>query len=998
MTKFLELVAQDLRHKGRSKNDFSNITVVFPSKRASLFFNEYLVQQHETVWAPQYTTIAELFASLSDKQEADTIESVFRLYDIYKSALGLENIESIDQFYGWGERILSDFDDIDKNMAAAEDVFRKTADLTAMKTRPEDLNEDYQEAVKLFFSRYVTAKKEEEGQRTKVQEKFSSLWHHLYEMYVQLNKDLAKEGKAYQGALYRDVVEHIKKGEVDMGGDHLYAFVGFNVLDKAEEYLFKSLQGKGKALFYWDYDLFYTDLDEKKSALNSRHEAGVFVAENVRRFGNRIGGEAFQQDWDKGKEIEVVECPGENAQVYSMSHFLKDTIHKEVKERETAVVLCNENMLEPILYAIPEGIEEVNITKGYPMAHTLAYKEVETYFQTLKVKGDTAHSLSFWMEKLKEIDDDIVGKVAQKKEAEEAEAGKESFITTHQRILNEESYFMAHTLVTRLSRTLEGLEKRKQGQDILLSTFRRLVLQLLRKQTIPLKGEPAQGLQIMGLLETRNLDFEHVILLSTNEGVLPQRESDNSFIPYPVRGYFNLTLPWKKTAVYAYYFYRLLQRAKKITLCYNGQDYDQSPFEPSRFILQLAEQLPGLLKYAGLGEKLVPKQLKPFKRVQLKSPLGLVTKNICGSEKQKEEWREAEKQKRAGKGKMGENKGENKVMARFYPTRINNYIDCPLKYLLTGYYDYEVPQEEGVYDQRRFGTYCHNIAELLVKELYGKGGKNKEGEGKMGNWESIKSAMAYLNEHEDRLFDAALEELNKGEKHPLQRDYIIDNIAKRFIVNLMKEDMKMKERNLVFKGAEMGKYMRLDVSDCLKGCPEYFGKVNDKVEIEVGGFIDRLDECEEKEGTGRYVRVVDYKTGLPKKEARNLEEVFDREMKKRPHYYFQTLLYSCAIANECTQQEVRPALLYFISAGKEDYDPELVFKDNKQTEPLRVKKDNELYNMFMQMLREKVIEPLLTNREFEANPGEDNAHCEWCPMNEFCAPEVNEELKEELNK
>ena len=342
MKSFLEQVAIELYN--RLKGNFAHTAVIFPNKRASLFFNEYLVKQTDKpIWSPTYLSISELFQSMTKLKLCDRIELVCTLYNSYLKITG--STESLDDFYFWGELLISDFDDVDKNKVDAKRLFSNLEDLQQMATDASYLNEEQIEAINKFIKNYNPQRQSE------LKQKFKSIWESLGAIYDDFRSTLYEKDFAYEGMLYRDVIEKFKPEQLPY---QTYVFVGFNVLNKVEHELFEKVQSAGKALFFWDYDSFY--LSEKP---NNQHEAGRFLRSNLKDFPNAISDEFFHTLAEE-KDITYIETSTDHAQTAYLSEWLKENITE--KEKETAVVLCDEIMLQPVLYALPNNIKHVNVT------------------------------------------------------------------------------------------------------------------------------------------------------------------------------------------------------------------------------------------------------------------------------------------------------------------------------------------------------------------------------------------------------------------------------------------------------------------------------------------------------------------------------------------------------------------------------------------------------------------------------------------------------------
>ena len=360
MKTFLQLVAQDLHSK--IGNDLSRVAIVFPNKRASLFFNEHLASQSDhPIWSPAYVSISELFQQLSDQKLGDPIRLVCELYKIFREETKSE--ESLDDFYFWGELLISDFDDVDKNLVDADKLFTNLQDLKNIMDDFDFLDKEQEDAIRQFFQNFSIEK------HTKLKEKFISLWDKLGDIYRSYRSQLASLGIAYEGMLYRNVIEALDTNALRYDK---YVFVGFNVLNKVETRFFSLLQEAGKALFYWDYDLFYTRLPQQ------RHEAGEFILRNLEKFPNELPETVFDC-LRHPKKVRFISSPTENAQARYLPEWVRDTLlnkdlqEKPCEEKENAVVLCNESLLLPVLHSIPSEVKSVNITMGFPLAQTPVY-------------------------------------------------------------------------------------------------------------------------------------------------------------------------------------------------------------------------------------------------------------------------------------------------------------------------------------------------------------------------------------------------------------------------------------------------------------------------------------------------------------------------------------------------------------------------------------------------------------------------------------------------
>lgn len=671
METFLKQVAHDLYKK--TEGDFTKVAIVFPNKRASLFFNEYLAQESDRpIWSPTYVSISELFRQSSDLTIADPIKLVCDLYKVFQKATGSK--ETLDDFYFWGEMLIADFDDADKNMADTKALFSNLKDLNELMDNYDFLEEGQKEALSQFFHNFSI------DQVTELKQRFISLWDVLGDIYTEYKTLLESQSVAYEGMLYRQVIEQL---DVETLPYNKYIFVGFNVLNKVEHTLFKKLNEAGKALFYWDYDTFYLN--------KIPHEAGEFIRRNLRDFPSELPVSCFD-NLSQPKDITFIESPTENGQVRYLPQWIRENLTPE--EKETAVVLCNEALLQPVLHSLPDNVKHINITMGFPLSQTPAYSFVNAlmelhtsgynpnngrylFAEVISVlKHPYTRQLSPEAEKLEQIltrDNRFYPLPSELKQDEVlellftprrnnldlccmlSEALKEVAVIYQQQAashsdafdqLYRESLFKTYTLVNRFHTLIESKELNVQA-----GTFQRLLTRVMSSSSIPFHGEPAIGMQVMGVLETRNLDFRHLILLSVNEGQLPKAGGDSSFIPYNLRKAFGMTTIDHKIAVYAYYFYRLLQRAEKVTLVYNTATDGINRGELSRFMLQF------LIEW---GHPIQRKQLEAEQSPQGSTPI-TIEKTSDIMERMK---------------KVFDLQSNPKAIIS--PSALNCYLDCPL--------------------------------------------------------------------------------------------------------------------------------------------------------------------------------------------------------------------------------------------------------------------------------------------------------------------------------
>jgi len=951
METFLKLVASDLyRRKG---NNLARTAIVFPNKRAGLFFNEYLAQQSDKpIWTPAYISISELFRSLSSWETGDSVKLICELYKVFREHTHSQ--ETLDDFYFWGELLLADIDDADKNLVDTHRLFTNLKDLRALMDDYTFMNKEQEEAIQQFFHNFSIEK------RTVLKEKFISIWDTLGSIYQGFRQRLMEQGIAYEGMMYRNAVENL---DTDALPYDTYVFVGFNVLNKVERELFHQLNKAGKALFYWDYDEFY--LSKK------HHEAGEFIKRNLKEFPSSLPASAFQgmNTLNTPKEIRYIASPTENAQARYLPQWIRKNLTEN--EKETAVVLCNEGLLQPVLHSLPENVKHVNITMGFPLSQTPIYSFLNALID-LQIQGYNAQNGRFnypqVMAVLKHPYTRQLTGNALKLEKEltknnrfyplPSELQTDEYLehlftpTTSNKALTHylseatlqvatiykknkkddafeqlyrESVFKAFITFNRFNTLIE-----EGDLDVHPETYRRLLVKVLTSTNIPFHGEPAIGMQVMGVLETRNLDFRHIVMLSVNEGQLPKNGGDSSFIPYNLRKAFGMTTIDHKIAVYAYYFYRLLQRAEKVTLMYNNSSDGLNRGEWSRFMLQF------------LVESSHSITLQTLEAGQ--SPLGSTTIRIPKTGRVLERMHQV--------FDLDFNK-----RAMFSPSALNCYLDCKLRFYFKYIAGLEAPEEVSAeIDSATFGDIFHRTAETIYKDMTQHGNViSKE------DIEKLLKDNVRLENYVDNAFKELFFHIPADEKPQYNGIQLINSaVILRYIKQLLTHDLKYAP--FTFVGSEKSVTERITIHT-----------PTGDFQSRIGGYIDRLD-C--KDGI---LRIVDYKTGGKADTPPNVKSLFIPD-KKRSNYVFQTFLYA-AIMSQKQDMKIAPSLLFINRAASEDYSPVIQFKEPRKS-PVSVTDFSEYEDEFremLQMLLDEIFHP-----EMDFTQTEIEEKCAYCDFKAFC--------------
>ena len=939
---FLEYVAEDII--GKYGTDLSRIAVVFPNKRAALFLNEHLARiAGQPVWSPAYITISDLFRQHTDLKPADPIKLICDIHKSFTKCTGID--ETLDHFYGWGQLLLADFDDIDKNMADADSIFCNLKDIHELDDISY-LDDEQKEMLKRFFANFS------DDIESELKKRFLSLWSHFGDIYHDYNRRLTEQGIGYEGAIYRKVASeetlHLKYDK--------YLFVGFNLIQKVERVLFSRLMKEGKAKFYWDFDEYYMPTARAQQSASVPNNTASFAA-YLTDFPNELDNtdRDIYANMRRPKRIRFISSPTENAQARFASNWLLENDRYKAG-RKTAVVMCDESILLPIMHSLPPEADKVNITSGFPLAmtpvaslvmllfdlYTLGLRKKGTAFNPHYLKKLMAHPYARHLQEvhLKEMHSKGVhlSQVHQEESAallqHIATLVKQVGIATKQEgdALTQESVFRMFTILNRLAALADS-------GDLLVdnTTLRRLVSQLVGAASIPFHGEPVIGVQIMGVLETRNIDFDNVLLLSCNEGNMPKGVNDSSFIPYSIRKAHGLTTIDNKVAIYSYYFHRLLQRAGDITIAYNNSTDNGHTGEMSRFMLQLLVESGQKIDHYSLTAKNQPTPLMP----------------------------KAIEKDEAALSKLEE-------MSLLSPSAINTYIRCKLAF----YYQYiahikEPDSDPETIDNRMFGNIFHRAAYLIYKDI-------------TDHSPVIEKAhiQAYLSNRKllasvvDRAFEEEECKTNNG-LQIINREVIIEYITK-----LLKIDQQLCPFSILAMEEEAKVYTQLSFTIPLGGALVSSAPTK-QYNLTIGGIIDRLDAITDKQTGKRRIRVVDYKTGnKPSSAIKSIEEVFDPKniASKHSNYFLQAILYSLIVSRSkewnAANDPVSPALLFIKQAATNDYDPTLCI-DKHPISDVTVYEEE-----FLTKLKETVADMYSPDAAF--TPTDDRKKCELCPYRMLC--------------
>lgn len=953
MHRFLESCASYIYEKHH--NDLQNICLVFPNRRSGVFFTAYLQKLlKKPVLGPEITTINELLLSLSDLRVPDHLWLISYMYDIYRKKTGTH--ESFDDFYFWGEMLLADFDDTDKYMVDARDMFRNLAELKEIEQGFDYLTDAQKKALMQFWG---SVKNWEQRSH---QKDFLSFWDSLHRVYEEFRLGLTKLGLGYGGMVIRDGVEQLDITSSKLTADK-YFIIGLNVLNACEKKVFMWLKEQGRAEFFWDYDLYYHE--------NPINDAGRFLRENVLLFPPPADFSLDNRSFSESKNIEIFSVPSSYGQSQVIPIFFDEKKLEEIRKYDdVAIVLADESLLFPVLGAIPAAAGKVNVTMGFPMKHSSLMGLISLLRSLLQnTRIDSGNHARFYYRPVFDIlKHQLLSRVEPEKvrlQMQKWSAGNNiylgaeelGFSSLHEaifslpqdisgypdyflRILNRLYHSFAEGDANQMTRELifhlyEAIEKLKRvmtdpdiPESVIMSPsiFFRLLNQYLGQVSVPFEGEPLAGIQVMGILETRCLDFENIIIIGLNEETWPRAFTAPSLIPYNIRKAFGLPGIDDQDAMYSYYFYRLIQRAENITAAWNTIREGTSGGELSRYAFQLMLHSPHDVKSRSLD---YPFSGKPLSTVTV--PSGKEISQLL----------------------LNRNKGGRALS----PSAIIQFLTCRLKFYFKYVLQLEEPDEiSEEIDRRTFGNLFHKAVENLYQPLVGKMiDKN--------TFTDLAKDKVALESAIRRAFATEYFKIGESGAGSIELDgkaLLIFSTLRTYLRNMVEADSE--NAPLYIFSLESSFYHVLPV--------EIDGVVRD---IKIGGKIDRLDQ------SNGVVRIIDYKTGSLNPydlSCKTLGEVFIPEKKNIKKEILQALVYGYILKSDVYHHEDIGATIYAIlKLQDESFNPVIRIA----TKPLRM---NEVWGETGDYLRSIVRDIYSADTVFDQT--EFTERCEYCPYKGIC--------------
>jgi hypothetical protein len=939
MKTFLSEIADTLRDQ---RSSWENLTVIFPNRRAALYFRKELAKGLSSPeWSPAIFTIEEFIEQFSPLHETDKLSLVIRLFKAFQKVTGSQ--ETIDQFYYWGEMLLRDFDELDKNLVNAEMLFRDLRNQKELDAYFDYLTEEQKKYLLDFWQTLDPATSENK-------KAFLEIWERLYPVYQEFKKHLRQDQLAYSGMIHREVadsIDSIFNERINLLKDNTIIFAGFNALTNAEERIISWLVKNRGAKVFWDEDEFYVG--------TSHREAGTFFRQYR---AHPVLGATFSSSLPnnlrKEKKINLIGVSQKAGQPKLLSQQLEETIQSLGNDSEwaskTVIVLPDESLLTSVLYSLPEPLKAINVSMGYSLVNTPYYSLIDFLFELHRHKRkDEFHfrnvlailnhpyikpyqkSRTQLIQKLI-VDKNLIhvrpslfidkGKLLEKIFIP---TNAETFITylleiiellansSEDKILETEFAFHFHQMLSRIQEVAPEITD--------LQMLQRLFRQMARSEKVPFKGEPLRGIQIMGVLETRNLDFENVFILSLNEGLWPASARQGSYIPYNIRKAYGLPTAQHQDAMYAYLFYRLLQRASRIDLYYNTEPDLIGTGEMSRYLYQIMYETAWKYNHKILYNKIELKSTLPITIEKRADVLERLTKYLS---------------------------------KELTPSTLNSYIECRLKFYFRHLIGIkEVDEVEEAADARVFGNIFHDVLQAFYAEIKVVNGARKV----------EKVYFSNLDRRLEELIELAFsKQFNHKEGKRVEYEghqLIVKEMVKKMVERVLQLDKSYAPFEIVM--LEEGDF-KTQLTILQQG---------KEISISIGGKIDRVDVKD------NLVRIIDYKTGRDENAFDSIVSLFDRS-EKRNKAVFQAMLYGWVYWKEkaLAYQQLQPGLINRREIFKSSYKYGLVRGKEllADVSPILPEFENHLVQL--------VTELFDPTQPFDQTKVLKN--CEYCSYNAIC--------------
>jgi len=956
---------------------------VFPNKRTAMFFRKYYGElTGKSSWMPDMFTIEAIIKRFTKTTVPDKLTLLFDMYAVAKDVLSnsqnnSDSEYSFDKFYFLGEILLNDLNEIDSYLVDIELLFKNIQNFEEIEASYNFFTDEQKEIIKNFWLSFSAENSSDEKR------KFIDLWEKIPVIFQRFREKLSLTNYGYTGLLYRKMAEQIDNDTLPHQAFQKYIFIGFNALNKSEKKLFAFLQKMNKAEFFWDTDAYY-QFDEKQ-------EAGLFLRENFTLFSQQKY--PVPANFAKAeKNITLIGVPlsvGQAKIIPTLLNNLGLADNTEEVCNNTAVVLADENLLFPVLHAIPTDVEKINITMGYPLKATSLYALLDGYLSMqrfLKISGslkpeyyfkDVLNLLrhpSIW-NKEKEKALSIIEVIEKENlvyvpitEVEKVNSpllnllfepvsltdkgsellnrilnilfalysGKSFENQNGNSPLENEYIYQVYTNVKRIREVLES-KAIAANFDITM----KLLIQILEGITIPFTADALNGLQVMGVMETRGLDFQNVIVLGANEGIFPSSGKAPSFITESFRNAFELPVLKQQDSIFAYLFYRILQRAKNITITYNNVTGNSVKGEISRFVLQILYESGLDIKHLQFKQDFVPSEKKDISIIKDEHVKKSLQRYLLYTKENLYD------------GVLRENK-------EFSASSLSSYMECKLRF----YFQYvaeirNIPSVEEEITPATLGNIIHHCIEEIYNEII------RPKQLKSVTAQDIDDFKTRIDEFINKAF-AHQYKVDDGSFQFKGNQLIIREVVKKHIQNILQVDRR---------------YAPFEISSL-----EGFAKSEITINVEnrsetarLKGFIDRIDKKD------NVFRIVDYKTGSVGKRFPSVEVLFTEAAVKSDYKaVFQTFFYGILAKTKFKNhaQSIYP-VIYDVRAMYDDqFNPNLYRKQGRDEEMVNELNFNDFLNEYEVFLSQLISEIFDVQVPFNQTENTDN--CEYCSFKQIC--------------
>ena len=931
----------------RKYDDFRKLSIIFPNRRAGLYFQKALSKKtKKTTWSPKVQTMEEFVQGFTDiKISDDVADSILLNHYLFKTIQKHQEEESkvsFDNFYFWGQILIKDFDDVDLSLRDESKIFKLIKDQKEIDESFSFLDKENYEKIKSFWTKFFPT-------MSVNQKNFKTTWKILLNVYKDYKRVLLKNKIAYKGLVYKEFLKKISSEVIDSNKEYL--FVGFNILSNSEKKIIKYFIKENSSMAFWDFDKYYYN-DYKQEAGDAFRE---FSDDKIL---NSTFPKYVPDNFNSvNKKISSIGIGSQVGQSKVLGNLLSKKINnKNFDQDKVLILLPDENLLLPVLNSIPDSINKINVTMGLTLSETPLFSLVQLIikihkktfirdFKKCNYYKDVLELIShpYIYQKSSESSDKIISEIRDNKiiyvdhkyliESSEVLntilVEDDSIINILQKASN--FLFNSSTDLGKLDREyiksfLEILDRIKKINIEFksLSNQSKLVNQIFKMIRIPFSGEPLSGLQVMGVLESRNLDFDDVYILSMNEGDFPRKLYNISFIPYNIRKGFQLETLDSMDKVYSYLFYRVIQRAKNITLIYNTNSSFSSKGEKSRYIKQVSSE-----SNYKINDFSVTDKLEIDNKPKLSIPK---SKEII-----------------------------DKLQNRFYnggymsPSAIKDYMDCPLRF----YYRYvanirEVNPISSEILKPDFGKITHKALEILYSDIIK---ANSEGNINKNDFFKLKNGVSGSLE---KVIRAHFKLKKKNQFFMEGNNIILYEIMKDYIKKIISFD----ELYAPFEIIDLE-------GDKNSGYYKNINLPNNKI-VKISGIVDRVDK------KNNLYRIIDYKTGGDTKRIKDIDSLFSDKRTERNDAVFQLFYYSLLLHNKLNDNlPIRPGLMNIREINNKNFNINIII-NNKSVTSI-----NEYLEDFEKKLIKKLSEIFDIKVPFTQN--DDENACKYCSYKNLCS-------------